>query len=138
MAPSSPPPAHAWSGATVLVAVRSESTRATLRSALVAQGLTVAAETDDVDAVLALHQAHQPDLVVLDLGPPEISGMVAALEILTLHPEAVLVGCAVGIDRDRVLACRRAGIAHVWLEPVATSTVASFCRARRRGVGRAA
>jgi DNA-binding NarL/FixJ family response regulator len=142
MVPSSPPPESAWSGACAVVAVRSPETRAAVRRALAEEAITFAAETDDVDEALVLHQTHRPDLLVIDLGPPEISGLVAALEVLTLEPGAIVVACGTIAERERVFACRRAGIAHFWLEPIDPKAVARFLRSprmrARRGVWRAA
>ena len=124
-----------------MLVVRSARTREALRSALAAAGVTVTSETDDVDAALSLHQTHRPDLLVVDVGPPHVSGLVATLEILTLDPRATVVACAEAATRERASACRRAGVAHFWLEPVDPEVVTRFVQTRLRarlGVGRAA
>ena len=121
-----------------MLAVRSAATREVIRSALASAGVTVAGETEDVDGALALHQFHRPDLLVVDVGFPHVTGFVAALEVLTLDPSATVVASGGVAQRGQARAGPRARVAPVWRAPRHPAVVTRFARARLGGVGRAA
>jgi two-component system chemotaxis response regulator CheY len=92
--------------------------RVQLRKLLAAAGISVVAEAGGGDAVLALYEQHRPDLVTLDIVMPGRDGASAAVELLSIHPEARVVMCTSLSSRDRIDMCRRAGVKFYLLKPI--------------------
>jgi CheY-like chemotaxis protein len=75
----------------ILIADDSDNTRAYIRNALLSHGWTVCGEaTDGLQAVQMASQM-KPDLVILDLSMPVLTGLEAAKEILQGAPELPIV-----------------------------------------------
>jgi len=91
--------------------------RAQLRKLLGVAGLSIVAEAGDGIELLPLYEKHVPDLVTLDIVMPGRDGATAATELLARHPEAVVVMCTSLNTRDKVEACRRAGVKYYLLKP---------------------
>lgn len=91
--------------------------RAQLRKLLGVAGFSIVAEAGDGIELLGLYEKHLPDLVTLDIVMPNRDGATAAAELLTRHPEAVVVMCTSLNTRDKVEACRRAGVKYYLLKP---------------------
>jgi len=104
--------------------------RAQLRKLLGVAGFSVAAEAGAGDLLLGLYEQHRPDLVTLDIVMPGRDGATAAAELLARHPDAVVVMCTSLNTRDKIEACRRAGVKYYLLKPFnAEHAVAVFRRA---------
>ena len=104
--------------------------RAQLRKLLGVAGFSVAAEAGAGDQLLGLYEQHRPDLVTLDIVMPGRDGATAAAELLARHPDAVVVMCTSLNTRDKIEACRRAGVKYYLLKPFnAEHAVAVFRRA---------
>ena len=104
--------------------------RAQLRKLLGVAGFSVAAEAGAGDLLLGLYEQHRPDLVTLDIVMPGRDGATAAAELLASHPDAVVVMCTSLNTRDKIEACRRAGVKYYLLKPFnAEHAVAVFRRA---------
>jgi DNA-binding NarL/FixJ family response regulator len=91
--------------------------RAQLRKLLGVAGFTIVAEAGDGLELLGLYEKHLPDLVTLDIVMPNRDGATAAAELLTHHSDAVVVMCTSLNTRDKVEACRRAGVKYYLLKP---------------------
>jgi DNA-binding NarL/FixJ family response regulator len=91
--------------------------RAQLRKLLGVAGFSVVAEAGDGTEVLGLYEKHVPDLVTLDIVMPGRDGATAAAELLARHADAVVVMCTSLNTRDKVEACRRAGVKYYLLKP---------------------
>jgi CheY-like chemotaxis protein len=75
----------------ILIADDSDNTRIYIRNALLSHGWAVCGEaTDGLQAVQMASQL-KPDLVVLDLSMPVLTGLEAAKEILQASPEVPIV-----------------------------------------------
>jgi DNA-binding NarL/FixJ family response regulator len=75
----------------ILIADDSDNTRIYIRNALVLRGWTVCGEaTNGLQAVQMANEL-KPDLVVLDLSMPTLTGLEAAKEILQAAPELPIV-----------------------------------------------
>lgn len=107
--------------------------RSQLRRLLVLAGFTVLAEAGTADELVSLYEKHRPDLVTLDIVMPGRDGATAATELLGRHPEAVVVMCTSMTTRDKILACKQAGVSHYLLKPfVPDHAVAIFRKAVER------
>jgi len=104
--------------------------RAQLRKLLGVAGFSIVAEAGTGDLLLGLYEQHRPDLVTLDIVMPGRDGATAAAELLARHPDAVVVMCTSLNTRDKIEACRRAGVKYYLLKPFnAEHAVAVFRRA---------
>ncbi|KUL63314.1 response regulator [Streptomyces sp. NRRL S-1521] len=75
---------------------------------------TVVAEADSGEAALTETARTDPDLVVMDLGLPGISGIEVTRRLLTAHPHLRIMVMTMSEDDDSLLAAMRAG-AHGYL-----------------------
>jgi DNA-binding NarL/FixJ family response regulator len=55
------------------------------------EGMTVAAQADDGERAVELFEQHQPDVTLMDLRLPGMSGVDAIRSILTRHPKANII-----------------------------------------------
>ncbi|HEX3759209.1 MAG TPA: response regulator [Kofleriaceae bacterium] len=91
--------------------------RTQLRQILTRVGATVVGEAGSGLHVQALYEQHRPDLITLDIVMPGKDGVTAALELLHAHPTARIVMCTSLANRDKILACQRAGVRHYVIKP---------------------
>ena len=124
-APSRPGPS---SGPTALIIDDSASMRALLKLALGTAGVTVVAEAGTGAQALELYAQHRPSLVMMDIVLPGADGVKVATELLRAHPEAQVVMCSSLTTRERIVACRDAGVAHFILKPFTVEKVAEVAR----------
>jgi DNA-binding response OmpR family regulator len=87
--------------ATVLIVEDERKLRELLRSYLERDGLTVLTAATGAEA-LSLAKSSQPDLVVLDLGLPDIPGEAVARELRTTSAVPILILTARSDEEDRV------------------------------------
>jgi two-component system, chemotaxis family, chemotaxis protein CheY len=107
--------------------------RAQLRKLLGVAGFSIVAEAGVGDELLGLYEKHLPDLVTLDIVMPGVDGATAASQLLARHPEAVVVMCTSLNTRDKIEACRRAGVKYYLLKPFNPEhAVAVFRRAMEK------
>lgn len=77
--------------ATILIIDDHAPFRAQARALLVADGFTVVGEAADGASGLEAVRALQPDLVLLDIGLPDIEGFDVARELATTGPPPLVV-----------------------------------------------
>jgi len=95
----------------VLVVDDDALVRTLLTSILAAQDLEVVAQAADGDEVVPAVQAHHPDVVLLDLHMPRMSGLAALAALAELpDPPGVIALTSFGTD-ETVVAAVRAGAA---------------------------
>lgn len=111
----------------------SATARAVVKAALKAAGYDVVAEASDGAAALPLWEQHRPTLVTLDIVLPLVDGVTAAVSLLERHPEAIVVMCSSITNRDKILACRNAGVAHFLLKPVVPEKMCALARSIAEG-----
>jgi DNA-binding response OmpR family regulator len=87
--------------ATVLIVEDERKLRELLRSYLEREGLTVLTAATGAEA-LSLATSGEPDLLVLDLGLPDISGETVARELRGVSPVPILMLTAKSTEEDRV------------------------------------
>ena len=124
-APLRPAPA---AGPTALIIDDSASMRALLKLALGTAGVAVVAEAGTGAQALELYAQHRPSLVMMDIVLPGADGVKVATELLRAHPEAQVVMCSSLTTRERIVACRDAGVAHFILKPFSVEKVAEVAR----------
>ncbi len=72
-------------------------------------GLTVVAEASDGREAVALVPSHKPDVLVMDIGMPNLNGIEAATQITQSHPEISIVMLSMHSDESYVLRALKAG-----------------------------
>ncbi len=81
-----------------------------LRTILEARGtVTVAALGTKGAEAAALYEAHRPDIMLLDIRMPDMSGLAAGAAILAAHPEARVVFLTTFADDDYIVQALRIG-----------------------------
>lgn len=71
--------------------------------------LKVAAEADRGEEVLAIYAKHKPDVVLMDLQLPGISGIEATAQLLAAHPDARVLIFSTFARDEEIHAAMRAG-----------------------------
>jgi two-component system chemotaxis response regulator CheY len=64
----------------------------------------------------------------MDIVLPGADGVKVATELLRTYPEAQVVMCSSLTTRERIVACRDAGVAHFILKPFTVEKVAEVAR----------
>ncbi len=85
----------------VLVIEDESDIRQLLRTLLEREGFSVAEATEGRDGVRQFHQSH-PDIVVLDVGLPDLDGWQVLERIRDMSDVPVLMLTALGTERDKV------------------------------------
>lgn len=111
-----------------------EMVRAGLRAFLDLQkDMTVVAEAGSGEQALALVPRHAPDIVVLDLVLPGMSGVETARRLHEHHPDVKVVALTSFAGQDLVLPAVRAGVAGYLLKDVGPAELADALRAVHAG-----
>lgn len=103
---------------TAIIVDDSPVMRSQLRAILTTAGFTVTTEAPDANNLDALYLQHRPDLIALDIVMPGRDGVTAATELLAAYPDAVIVMCSSLASREKVKACKAAGVRHYLLKPL--------------------
>lgn len=114
---------------TAVVVDDSPLIRNRLRQILSLAGAEVVAEGSTGDDAAALYEHHRPTLLFLDIVMPKKDGVTAAIEILRAHPGATIIMCSSLTARDKVLACRQAGVSSFILKPFDEAKTLDLVRA---------
>jgi len=93
----------------VLVVDDVELFRTGLAAALARAGFEVAGEADDAEAAISQAESLQPDLVLLDILMPGISGLDAVEKIRAVSPDARVVMLSASESEEDLLECIKAG-----------------------------
>jgi len=96
-----------------------ELVRAGIRSLLVQAGYQVVAEGSDGDQVEVLVEAHEPDVLLLDLTMRRCSGMEALAVVRSRWPRLPVILLSMHDTRDYVLKAMQAGAAGYLLKDAA-------------------
>lgn len=71
--------------------------------------LTVVGEADDGRQAVAMADSLKPDVLVMDIGMPNLNGIEAARQIAAAHPEIAIVMLSMHSDEGYVLRALKAG-----------------------------
>lgn len=88
-------------GSHVLLVEDDEATRTALRRDLVARGFRVT-DVPDGQTALARWEAHRPDVILLDLGLPDLDGSVVIRRVRRDAPTPIIVLSARGAEATKV------------------------------------
>ncbi len=113
---------------TAVVIDDSRVTRRTLGAAIERADFHVVGEGASGDELLGLYEQHRPTVVFIDMVMPGKDGLTAAIELLRVHPRALVVMCSASNARDKIVACVRAGISSYLLKPFDEEAVAKTLR----------
>ena len=91
--------------------------------------LSVVGEADDGRQAVDLASSLQPDVVVMDIGMPNLNGIEAARQIKEANAEAAIVMLSMHSDEGYVLRALRAGARAYLLKDSATSDLVQAIRA---------
>ena len=104
-------------GNTVLIVDDAEFMRVMLKDILVDMGLAVVGEAEDGDQAVAMFKDLQPELVLLDINLPTVSGIDALREIVAGDPAADVVMITALGQKEEVLASIKAGARDFIVKP---------------------
>jgi two-component system, chemotaxis family, chemotaxis protein CheY len=91
-------------------------------------GFDVVAEGERGDQVIPLFERFRPTVLTLDIVLPVMDGVTAVTNLLKKHPDATVVMCSSITARDKIVACRDAGVAHFVLKPFTPERIAAVAR----------
>ena len=118
----------------VLVADDHNLVRAGLRALLQSlEGVQVVAEASNGREALSMVAAHQPDVVLMDIGMPELNGLEATARVVTDFPASRVIVLSMHTDEEYVLKALRAGAAGYLIKDAGTAELETAVRAVARG-----
>jgi DNA-binding NarL/FixJ family response regulator len=118
----------------VLVADDHNLLRAGLRALMQSlEGIEVVAEASNGREALNLIGAHQPDVVLMDIGMPELNGLEAAAQIVRDYPATRVVILSMHANEEYVLRALQAGAAGYLIKDAGTAELETAVRAVARG-----
>ncbi len=97
------------------------------------EGMEVVGEASSGEQALALVAAMHPDIVLLDLVLPGLSGVQTAQRLRDTHPDVKVVVLTSFSSQDSVLPAVRAGVAGYLLKDVGPAELAGALRAVHHG-----
>ena len=118
----------------VLVVDDHEMFRTGLCALLAEEGLEVA-DSDGAEAALRRLPSFKPDVVVLDMNMPGMSGVEAIPHLLEAAPETVVLMLTISDDDARVIQAVQAGAAGYLLKDAELVDIVSAIRAVSAGMG---
>ncbi|MFJ2112664.1 MULTISPECIES: response regulator [unclassified Streptomyces] len=94
--------------------------------------LTVVAEAGDGAEAIELARSHRPDLVILDIAMPRLTGLQAARELSRLQPETRILMLTMYDNEQYFFEALKAGASGYVLKSVADRDLLEACRAAMR------
>ena len=113
---------------TAIVIDDSATSRTMLRRGLNNAGFEVVGEAGTAEGALQLYTTHRPTLIIFDIVLPKTDGVTAATQLLKAYPDANVVICSAIASRDKILACREAGVRYFLLKPVTIQKIAEIAQ----------
>jgi two-component system, chemotaxis family, chemotaxis protein CheY len=101
----------------ILIADDTAYMRAIIREILVYVGLVVVAEAENGEEALALYRQEQPDLVIMNIVMPKMTGLQALQHIKAWDPKAKVLICSAMGQAPTVFSAIQAGAADFLIKP---------------------
>lgn len=113
----------------VLVADDHRIMREGLKSLILQEGdMTVVGEANNGRAVVALAHKFSPDVIIMDVGMPDMNGIEATRQILSQSPGTRVIGLSMHSDRRFVVQMLKAGASAYLLKDCAFDELATAVR----------
>jgi two-component system nitrate/nitrite response regulator NarL len=93
----------------------------------------VLAEAASIKQALALVETHQPDLILLDVGLPDGSGLEAITKILHKKPDAHIVFLTIDAAEESIFTAIRLGAKGFLMKDIAAQALLTALRGLQRG-----
>ena len=97
------------------------------------EGITVVAEAGNGSEALELARKHRPDVVLLDISMPGLSGLDASAQLIQEIPEVRIVMLSMHANEEYVLQALRAGAVGYMLKDSATAELEFALKAVMQG-----
>ncbi|MFE2744517.1 response regulator [Streptomyces scopuliridis] len=94
--------------------------------------LTVVAEAGDGAEAIEMARTHQPDLAILDIAMPRLTGLQAARELARLQPETRILMLTMYDNEQYFFEALKSGASGYVLKSVADRDLVEACRAAMR------
>jgi two-component system chemotaxis response regulator CheY len=107
----------------VLIVDDNDMTRETLRVILRSEDYNVVGEATDGDTAHEIAERLQPNIILLDVVMPKVSGLEALKSIRMMLPEVQILMVTGNKDQDTVSEAVKSGISGYILKPFNTKTV---------------
>jgi len=101
----------------VMIVDHSSATRNHLASIVLRQKYEVVAQAADGREALLYYERDKPDLVIMDLVLPEMSGYVTVRKLLELDPRAQIIICSALAHRKVIMEMIQAGVSDYIVKP---------------------
>ncbi len=122
--------------AKILVADDSAYMRSILKDLLLRSGYEVAGEAENGREAVRLYEKLAPDLVLMDILMPEMSGIQALKEIKEKYPDSRIVMLGALGQQNLVVEAMQAGASEFFVKPVQAEKVAEVIeKVLKRGRG---
>ena len=104
-----------------------------LKASLLDQGFSVVAEAEDGKSAVNLTLEHRPDVVVMDIGLPDLDGLEAIRRIVRARPQARVMVLTAHDDDNMRKAAHDAGAISYMVKSATTKDISDAVRAPARG-----
>ena len=102
----------------VLIADDAVFMRTVIKNNLQQAGFEVVAEASNGREAVSLYKQHKPDLVLMDITMPEMTGIEAVREIRKGYPSASIVICSAMGQAPMVIEALKAGAVNFLVKPI--------------------
>jgi DNA-binding NarL/FixJ family response regulator len=97
------------------------------------EGMEVAAEAENGRKALQMARRHKPDIVIMDIGMPDLNGIDASRKILEELPEIRIIALSMHGDKQFVQGMLRAGVKGYLIKDCASEELIRSIRVVRSG-----
>ncbi len=104
-----------------------------LKASLLDQGFSIVAEAEDGKSAVNLTLEHRPDVVVMDIGLPELDGLEAIRRIVRARPQSRVMVLTAHDDEQMRKAASDAGAMAYVCKNASTKEISDAVRALARG-----